>query len=166
MEYDHQKVDAAAQQADSGGASENLRRVGSCCISGTDVFEKIPFYFFGRRVFQKWMQLRNRHFRRDPHLFKEGLETDATAEQIFLERPPSLFWRRVFQKWMQLRNRHFRRDLLIFKEGLEADATAEQMFLKRPPQFFLKSSLLKVDATAQQAFSKGPFEYPRRSSGC
>ena len=91
LEYDHQKVDATAQQAVSEGASENLRRVGSCCNSGTDVFEKTPFYFFGRRVFQKWMQLRNRHFRRDPLLFKEGLEADATAEQIFLKRPPQFF---------------------------------------------------------------------------
>ena len=40
------KVDAIAQQAVSEGASENLRRVCSCCNSGTDVFEKPPFIFF------------------------------------------------------------------------------------------------------------------------
>ena len=106
-------MDATSQQADSEGASENLRRVGSCCNSGTDVFEKTPFYFFGRRVFQKWMQLRNRHFRRDPLIFKEGLEADATAEQVFLKRP------------------HF-----FFEFGFpKVDATVQQAFSERPSNF-------------------------------
>ena len=107
-------MDATAQQAVSEGASENLRRVGSCCNSGTVVFEKTPFYFFGRRVFQKWMQLRNRHFRRDPLIFKEGLEADATAEQIFLKRPPSFFLEKSLPK---------------------VDATAQQAFSERPSDF-------------------------------
>jgi hypothetical protein len=40
-------VDATAQQAFSKGPSKYSRRVGSGCNSGTDVFEKTPYFFFG-----------------------------------------------------------------------------------------------------------------------
>ena len=113
LEFGLPKVDATAQQAVSEGASENLRRVGSCCNSGTDDFEKPPILFW-RRVFQKWMQLCNRHFRRDLLIFKEWLEADATAEQMFLKRPPQFF---------------------LKSSLLKVDATAQQAFSKGPFEY-------------------------------
>ena len=62
-------------------------------------------------VIQKWTQLRNRLFWKDPLNIQEGLEANATAEKMFLKRPPQFFFGSiVIQKWTQLRNRHFWKD--------------------------------------------------------
>ena len=90
------------QQAVSKGPSENSRRVGSLCNSGTNVFEKTLFILFLRIVFSKWMQLRNRQFPNDPmNIQVEVLEfeADATAEQVFLKRPPNFFWGKESSKF-------------------------------------------------------------------
>ena len=50
MEFGLPKLDATAQQAVSEGASENSRKVGSLCNSGTDVFEKTLSFFWEKSL--------------------------------------------------------------------------------------------------------------------
>jgi hypothetical protein len=79
------------------------------------------------------MQLRNRHFLKDPMNIHGGLEADATAEQMFLKRPPQIF----LGIWSSKSGRNcatglFQRNNQEVGLDVEADATAEQTFSKRP----------------------------------
>ena len=60
------------------------------------------------------MQLRNSHFRKDPLNIQEGLEADATAEQMSFKRPLNFFWEYGHPK---------------------VDATAQQAFSKGPYEY-------------------------------
>jgi hypothetical protein len=64
-------------------------------------------------LLQQWTQLRNRHFQKVPPNILEGLEADATAEWMFLKRPP-----------------HFFRN----NAASTLDATAQQAFSKGPSE--------------------------------
>jgi hypothetical protein len=82
-------MDATAQQASFEGHSEDSWRrscSGSWCNSGTEIFEKTPSIFLKILIIQKWMQLRNMRFSKDPkNIFEDNLEVQAyaTAEQTF-----------------------------------------------------------------------------------
>ena len=72
LDFGHLKVDATAQQAFLEGPEEYSRGRSGCrsrCNSGTGVFEKTPSFFFWILATLKWMQQRNRCFRKDPFIF-------------------------------------------------------------------------------------------------
>ena len=64
-------------------------------------------------LLQQWTQLRNRPFQKVPPNILEGLEADATAERMFLKRPPNFFG----------------------YTASTVEATAQQAFLKGPSKY-------------------------------
>ena len=104
------------------------------------------------------MQLLNRQFQKEPLKIQERLVAYATAEEMFLKRPPDFLGEKSLPKVNATAQQAILKGTSDFKEGLKSDATAERMFLKRPPHFFLRIVFSK---STQQAVSERSSEYSR-----